>query len=209
MKVNSCPAKHVCLEEKFFAARTTDVAKQLLGKVLVHRAEGGVLAGMIVETEAYIGPHDKASHASRGRTKRTEVMFGNPGTWYVYMIYGMYYCLNVVTEPPGYPSAVLIRALEPLEGVSRMKINRRKKDMLQLTNGPGKLCQALGIDKRYDNTSGVSPQERLYLEDWGLFFKENSIKLARRIGVDYAGPWKNRLLRFYVKNNNFVSVRSS
>lgn len=202
-------AQRSCLEEEFFAVSTAAVARQLLGKVLIHRVESEVLAGMIVETEAYIGPHDKASHASRGRTKRTEVMFGKPGTWYVYMIYGMYYCLNIVTESAGYPAAVLIRALQPLEGIAHMKMNRQRKDIAQLTNGPGKLCQALGIDKKYDNTPGAEIRAKLCIEDWGFAFKDSRVVRARRIGVDYAGVWKDCPLRFYIKNNNFVSVRSS
>ncbi len=137
------------LNQKFFRQKTERVARDLLGKILVRHVGKKTLAGMIVETEAYIGPHDLASHASCGRTERTSTMFRDAGHWYVYMVYGFYYCLNIVTEEKEYPAAVLIRALEPLEGIERMKKYRRTDDIKNLTSGPGKLAQALKINKKW------------------------------------------------------------
>lgn len=175
------------LDQKFFLRRTELVARELLGKVLVRKIGRKKLSGMIVETEAYVGPHDLACHASKGKTERTKVMFESAGVWYVYFIYGMYHCLNIVTEAKNYPSAVLIRALEPLENIS------------DSTNGPSKLCRALDITKNLNNTSAVSRNSKLYIEDQGIKIPKNKIISAKRIGVDYAGDWKNKLLRFYIK----------
>ena len=146
-----------------------------------------------METEAYVGPHDLACHASKGKTQRTKVMFESAGVWYVYFIYGMYHCLNIVTETKDYPSAVLIRALEPLENI------------YDSTNGPSKLCRALNITRSLNNTSAVSKNSKLYIEDRGIKIPKNKLISAKRIGVDYAGEWKDKLLRFYIKENKFVS----
>lgn len=181
------------LSRQFFARETELVAQELLGKVLVRKIGKKKLAGMIVETEAYVGPHDLASHASKGKTERTKIMFEPAGTWYVYFIYGMYHCLNIVTEAKDHPSAVLIRALEPLENISGK------------TDGPAKLCRALNITKNLNNTSAVSQNSQLYIEDRGIKISKNSIIRAKRIGINYAGVWKNKLLRFYIKGNKFVS----
>ena len=135
----------VILQQDFFARPTLTVAQELLGKVLVRDIDGQRLSGRIVETEAYIGPDDTACHASKGRTPRTEVMFGPGGFAYVYFIYGMYHMLNFITEQEDFPAAVLIRAIEPLEGVEHMRTHRNNPmPEANLTNGPGKLCQALG-----------------------------------------------------------------
>lgn len=193
------------LPRSFYARDTVEVAKDLLGKVLVREIPGGRLSVKIVETEAYCGPHDKACHASRGKTERNGVMFGEPGHAYVYFIYGMYYCLNIVTEREGYPAAVLIRAGEPLEGVEAMWKRRQKaKKVEQLTSGPGKLCMALGIDRSL-NGADLCKKGPLYAEDAGI--QAHHIVSAKRVGVDYAGEYRDKPWRFYVKDNPFVSVR--
>ena len=183
------------LNSRFFQRKTSIVAQNLLGKFLVRRIGNKLLSGMIVETEAYIGPHDLACHASRGKTERNKVMFESAGTWYVYMIYGMYYCLNIITEAKDYPSAVLIRALEPCP------------DLRLVTNGPGKLCRAFQIDKKINCTSAVSKNTKLYIEDKGVKIPKSRIVKTKRIGVDYAGHLKDKKLRFYIKENKFVSKR--
>lgn len=193
------------LTQRFFDQKTELVAKELLGKVLVRKINDKKLSGMIVETEAYIGPHDLASHASKGKTDRTQVMFSCGGIWYVYIIYGFYYCLNIVTEMKDYPSAVLIRALEPLEGIEKMKENRKTDKIANLTSGPGKLCQAFEIKKNIDGTSAISKNSELYIADCNIEIPTDQIVKAKRIGVDYAGVWKDKLLRFYIKDNPFVS----
>src|SRR5262249_6909306 len=137
----------VKLPRPFYSRSALEVASNLLGKVLARRLGKRVLTGMIVETEAYVGPHDLACHASKGHTARTAVMFGPPGHTYVYMIYGFYFCLNVVTEPVGYPAAVLIRGLEPLENVEVMRQLRNNPPRdTNIASGPGKLCRAMSID---------------------------------------------------------------
>ena len=129
------------LSRAFFARDTLDVARELLGKFLVHRTSERWRVGRIVETEAYVGPNDRASHASRGKTNRTALMFGPPGYAYVYLIYGMYHCFNVVTEREGYPAAVLIRALEPILTKSDARVMHEKNRLEKLASGPGKLCR--------------------------------------------------------------------
>lgn len=191
----------------FFNRPTKLVAQELLGKVLVHKSEEGVFTGMVVETEAYIGPHDLASHASRGKTARNEIMFAKAGSWYIYMIYGCHYCLNIVTEKEGYPAAVLIRALQPLQGIDLMKKNRSNQKLESLASGPGKLCQAFGIDKRLNHSSATNKGAFLFVADEGIQIPSKSIIRASRIGVDYAGIWKEKKLRFYVQDNTFVSKK--
>lgn len=189
------------LEKNFFRQKTERVARQLLGKILVRRIGKKIISGMIIETEAYIGPHDLACHASKGKTSRTSVMFGEAGIWYIYLIYGFYYCLNMVTEEKEYPSAVLIRSLEPLEGIEYMKRHRNTDIMSNLASGPGKLCQALKINKTLNNTSAILKNSALFIEDQGIKISPKNIVKATRIGVDYAGEWKDKLLRFYVNQN--------
>ncbi len=168
------------LNRKFFNRDTIVVARELLGKYLVRRINGKLIKAKITETEAYCGPNDKACHASKGLTERTKIMFGPPGFSYVYMIYGMYHCLNIVTERAGYPAAVLIRAVNYKE-----------------CNGPGKVCRELGIDKKLNGIDMCKSKE-LRINDGGEIVKPHQIKKGKRIGVDYAGAWKNRLWRFYV-----------
>lgn len=192
------------LPRSFYARDTIDVARDLLGKVLVREMPVGRMAIKIVETEAYCGPNDKACHASKGMTDRNKVMFGEPGHAYVYFIYGMYYCLNLVTENDGYPAAVLIRAGEPLEGIDIMRALRPKaKKQEDLTSGPGKLCMAMGIDRAL-NGADLCKKGPLYVEDGR--FEDIKIVSCPRIGVDYAGEYKDKPWRFYVKDSPFVSI---
>lgn len=175
------------LNQKFYNQSTLKIAQQLLGKFLIRKIGNKKIVGKIIETEAYVGPKDLASHASKGRTPRTEIMFGPPGFWYIYLIYGMYYCLNIVTQRRDYPAAVLIRAVEPISGL-KPKIK---------TDGPGKLCQAFKIDKTLNNTPAFTQSTKLWIEDQGEIMLPGQIKKAPRIGVDYAGVYKNKLWRFY------------
>jgi DNA-3-methyladenine glycosylase len=190
------------IQRSFYAQPTIRVARQLLGKYLVRRHPDGKTVGKIVETEAYVGPHDLACHAAKGRTARTEVMFGPPGHAYVYFIYGVYYCLNIVTEEVGHASAVLIRALEPIEGIELMQKRRGLDELRKLVSGPGKLCLAMAIDKAL-NSADMSRGNVLYVEDRG----ERAAKIVARprIGVDYAGKWKDKPWRFLIRGNEFVS----
>jgi DNA-3-methyladenine glycosylase len=193
----------VKLDRAFYAQPTEQVAQQLLGKYLVRVHADGVTAGKIVETEAYIGPEDKASHASRGPTPRAAIMFGPPGFAYVYLIYGMYHCLNVVTEAEGFPAAVLIRAVEPRAGIELMQRRRQSRTIHQLANGPGKVCQAFAIDRRLNGADLGG--DVLFIEDHGE--PVGDIVAATRVGVEYAGPWKDKLWRFYVRHHPSVSKR--
>ncbi len=197
------------LTRSFYERSTELVAKELLGKILVHESGGVKISGKIAETEAYLGVADKAAHSFGGRkTNRVNVMYGAPGHSYVFMIYGMYYCFNVVTEKPGIPEAVLIRALEPVEGLEEMSVNRfgksyttlSKREKLNLTNGPGKLCGALAIDKALNGEDLCG--DRLYIEDNNEKF---NIITSTRIGIDYAQEAKEYLLRFYIDGNDYVS----
>lgn len=199
------------LDRKFYGRDTLTVAKELLGKVLVHHIDGHRLKGKIVETEAYLGVIDKAAHSYGGkRTKRVETMYGLPGTSYVYLIYGMYYCFNIVTKEEGVPEAVLIRGIEPLEGIEQMALNRYEKSYGKLTkyqrnnltNGPGKLSMAFNIDKTLDKEDLC--KNRLYLER----VQEDKFNIIQttRIGIDYAEEAKDYLCRFYIEGNHYVSV---
>src|SRR3990167_3612398 len=175
-------------------------AQQLLGWRLVRQTDQGIIDGIIVETEAY-DESDAASHSFRGRTKRNDVMFGPPGRAYVYFTYGMHYCFNIATGPKGHGSAVLIRSLEPLEGLQLMKNNRQTNDDRNLTNVPAKLCQALMIDKQLNGHD---------LSKWPLKLEprpkipESKIIKTGRIGITKDN---HRSWRFYIKNNPYVSKR--
>ena len=171
---------------KFFDNSTLEVAQSLLGKFLVSKSEGKNIFGMITEVEAYIGESDLACHAAKGRTKRTEILYQNPGTLYVYMIYGMYYCLNIVTEKKDFPSAILLRAVK-IDGVD---YNR--------TNGPGKICKLFKIDRKFNGLK-LGKESGVWVEDRGIKIKEKDIVKSPRIGVDYAGSCKDYLWRFNIK----------
>lgn len=180
------------LPRSFYDRDTIVVAKELLGKYLVHKQGDITRIGKIVEVEAYLGAHDLAAHSARGKTERTKVMFGPPGHAYVYLIYGMYYCMNVVTEKEGHASAVLLRALEPIKGIETR------------TQGPGLLCNALHINKRFHGHDLLS--DDFFIAEPTETAKHAIVKRPR-IGVDYAKHWAKRLLRFYIKGNPYVSKR--
>ena len=195
------------LPRKFYTRGSVlTVARELLGKLLVVPAPDGTrVSGIIVETEAYRGPQDRASHAYGGRrTKRTETMFGQGGTVYVYFVYGMYYQFNVVTSVPETPHAVLIRALEPVEGLEWMRRRRHGQLDLNLTNGPGKLCIALGIDRNLDRADLL--RDQVWIEG-GKKVSALQIASGPRIGIDYAKEWIDKPWRFWMKDNPFVSRR--
>ena len=232
------------LTASFFARPTLRVARELLGKVLARNQNGKKFSGIITEVEAYIGAKDLACHASRGRTKRTEGLYAKPGTLYVYLIYGMYWCLNIVTERKDFPAAVLIRAVEPLEGIEMMAKNRHRRllpsspelqrgeresgirsphirqdpqskfsatllhpqsfrvrnDILNLTNGPGKLCEALKIDGKLHGKPMKC--DTLWIEDRGVNVPPSRIVRTPRIGVDYAKHCAEYPWRFLLKSPN-------
>ncbi len=232
------------LDLRFFARPTLTLARSLIGQQLVRQVAGRRLGGIIVETEAYIGEEDLACHAAAGRTARTEVMYGPPGHAYVYLVYGMHHCLNVVSEAVEFPAAVLIRALEPTEGILEMATHRRLGPKLEaevrrrgggpgadhggrrregaagtdltpllsaasrnpgpifrsLLSGPGKLCQALAIDRRLSGTSLLGSD--LFLEAGR---RPRHIMTTERIGVDYAGPWREKPWRFVVTDSPWIS----
>lgn len=180
------------LPRAFYERDPVAVARDILGCYLIHRCGEIDRVGQIVEVEAYLGPQDLAAHSAKGLTPRTRVMFGPAGHAYIYLIYGIYWCMNVVTEPEGYASAVLLRALEPVQNV----IGR--------TQGPGLLCRALEIDKRLNGRD-------LTCEDFflarGPETELGAVVTRPRIGVAYAGEWADKELRFYLKKSRFVSRR--
>lgn len=177
------------LDRTFYARDAIHLAPDLLGKVIVRRCSGRIRRARIVETEAYVGEHDLACHASKGRTRRTEVMFGPPGHAYVYLIYGMYQMLNIVAASEGDAQAVLIRAAEPLDG---WKVN---------LSGPGLLAKGFELSAKHNGVDLTGGE--LYLTDDG--HPPRRIVRSKRIGVDYAGHWKHRLLRFHDAGSDAVS----
>jgi len=190
--------------EFYLSTNTAKIARDLLGKLLVVPDETGRrVSGMIVEVEAYLGKADRAAHSFGGRrTARNEVMYGGGGHVYVFFVYGMYYQLNVVTGPADHPHAILIRGIEPVEGIEVMRERRGEMKETNLTSGPGKLSIAFGVTRDLngaDLTGG-----RIWLEEYRSFSKKQ-IELGRRIGIDYAGEDAEKPLRFWVKENPFVS----
>lgn len=192
------------LPRHFFSRDTLQVARDLLGQVLVRVLDGERLSGRIVEVEAYIGEDDLASHARFGRTPRNEAMYGPPGHAYVYQIYGLHYCLNIVTEAEGFPAAVLIRALEPLEGLEQMRRRRGVEDPLLLTSGPARLCQAMEIDRRLDKADMCAPDAVLFVEP-GPPVPDDQVATGPRVGVQ--GDLRARTVpwRFYIRDHPCVS----
>lgn len=200
------------LSRDFYARDTLTVARELLGQRLVRLLEGKRASGRIVEVEAYTGEQDKASHARFGRTRRNRPMYGPPGHAYVYLIYGIHHCLNVVTERDGFPAAILIRALEPLEGIEAMRRRRQtavaggrgNRPNVLLTSGPGRLCQALGIDRRFDGADLCAPDALLFVtEDAAV--PDEAVATGARVGVRgdevaVTVPW-----RFTIQGNRYVS----
>ena len=191
------------LDRSFYHQSTLHVAQGLLGQRLVRIVGGQRLSGLIVETEAYIGETDGACHASRGCTPRTVVMYGPPGHAYIYFIYGMHHCFNVVTEEEGFPAAVLIRALEPLEGLKWMRRYRSGRPDDQLTNGPGKLCAALAIDRTL-NSVDLCTSQVFFIEE-GRTIADEEIAASPRIGIKSDEVARSMPWRFYIKGNRCVS----
>lgn len=191
------------LTRMFYLRDANAVAPELLGKQLIHYSDKGVTSGIIVEVESYIGPHDRGSHAYLNkRTERTEIQFGLGGYAYVYTIYGMHSCFNVVTNIKDKPEVVLIRALEPVDGIELMQQRRNTKKLLDLCNGPGKLCQAMDITKVQYGCDLCDSE--LYLES-SRIIEKSSIMVSPRINIDYAGDCKKYLWRYYIKDNPYVS----
>ena len=190
--------------EFYLRQNTITIARELLGKLLVVPAESGErVSGMIVETEAYMGETDKAAHSYAGRrTKRTETMYAAGGTVYIFFIYGLYYQFNIVTGPQEHPHAILIRAVEPIEGIEVMRERRGEMKDRNLTSGPGKLCIAMGIDRGVNGEDLLG--ERVWLEDFRKFAR-TKIAAGKRIGIDYAEEDAEKPWRFWVNDNPFVS----
>lgn len=188
----------------FYQRTAIEVAKDLLGMVLVCKTEQGITRGKIVETEAYMGALDAAAHSYKVKSTRTNIQYGEGGYAYIYLIYGMYYCMNIVTNEVDIPEVVLLRALEPIEGIDLMKKRRGTDKITNLCSGPGKLCSAMGINR--DNYGMDLCGDRMYLEkpeDYGL----NEIIASKRINIDYAGEAKDYLWRFTIKDNKYISVK--
>lgn len=191
------------LPRLFYLRPTLQVAKSLLGKYVVRKLGRKKLVGKIVEVEAYIGPNDPASHAYVGKTERNKVMFEEGGRAYVYFTYGMHFCFNVVTERGGYPAAVLIRAVEPIDGIEEMMKNRGfmtdENDKIRLTNGPAKFCEAFGITREINGIDLTG--DELFITN-GENIKSSEIAVSERIGIRNG---KGKKWRFYVRGNRFVS----
>ncbi len=201
------------LKKSFYTRDTLIVAKELLGKYLMVKNSNGDMGVRIVETEAYIGPMDKACHAyNNKRTERTKSMYRNGGSAYVYQIYGMHFCFNVVTENEEVGTAVLIRSGEPIEGLNQMSINRylnpwnelTPKERINLTNGPGKLCKALCLDKQFNEESLLGD----VINICQIPGEENfEIAASKRINIDYSEEAKDYKWRFYIKGNSYISKK--
>lgn len=194
------------LPREFYARPTLAVARDLLGCFLVHDSARGTAGGIIVEVEAYCGPRDRGAHSFGGRrTARNQTMYGPPGHAYVYFTYGMHFCLNAVTRPEGVPQAVLIRAIEPLVGLGAMRRRRRAGASVAdtgLARGPGNLCRALGIDRRFDGADLMSSRLRIHR---GRSYAPREILRTPRVGIDYAGDDALRPWRFLVRGHPSVS----
>jgi len=191
------------INRRFYTRDTLKVAKAILGKMLVRRTPLEVFIGKIVETEAYRGTDDPASHSFRGKTSRNEVMFGKPGITYVYFTYGNHHCLNIVTEKTDIPAAVLIRAIEPLKGLESMKRNRSVEKIIDVASGPGKLTKAFQITRKDNNIDVTDSSSNISIH---TPIEEKSFQIIQttRIGIRLAQelPW-----RFYIKGNPHVSKR--
>jgi DNA-3-methyladenine glycosylase len=188
------------LDSEFYEGDTVRLARSLLGALMVHFSPAGLTSGYIVETEAYLCKDDPACHAARGKTKRNAAMFGPPGTAYVYFIYGNHYCFNIVSNREGVGEAVLIRALEPVHGLNLMWQRRgHKHKQTNLTNGPGKLCAAMAVNKNHNGLFLSGPP--LFIAR-GKKISENSIGTSGRIGIRVA---QDKPLRFFIKDNPFLS----
>ncbi len=187
------------LGKDFFRRNVVEVSKDLLGCFLVREKNQNMVVGKIVETEAYCGEDDPACHAFGGKTDRNKIMYGEPGHAYVYLIYGVHELLNFVTGKKGIPEAVLVRAIEPIDGVEQMKKNREVDDLKELTNGPGKLTEALSVSLKHNGLKITDKNNELYLKK-GEEISSEEISRSKRIGVD-----DDSLLRFFITKNDFVS----
>ena len=187
------------LPRSFYARDTEVVARDLLGALLVCRTAQGTCTGRIVETEAYLGEHDLACHAAAGLTNRTRPLYARPGTAYVYFIYGRYWCVNAVTREEGLPSAVLIRAVEPESGIELIRSRRRVPSDYALTNGPAKLCMALGISGVHNGVSLISGDLTIRRGDE---VKDSAVSISPRVGITKCVDWP---LRYFVRGNPWVS----
>lgn len=197
-------ARRISLPQSFYARETETVARELLGAILVCRTGEGVTSGRIVETEAYLGEHDLACHAAAGRTTRTDPLYGEPGTAYVYFIYGVHWCFNAVTRAVGLPSAVLVRAVQPIDGVELMRTRRAAavRDV-DLTNGPGKLCQAMGIDGGHNRLALQRPPVQILR---ARPVPDRDVEITPRIGITQCADWP---LRWVIAGNPYLSRRRS
>ncbi|MGD2161739.1 MAG: DNA-3-methyladenine glycosylase [Anaerolineales bacterium] len=195
-------ARDTRIQRTFFLRPTLDVARQLLGKRLVRiERDGTRTAGLINETEAYIGTEDLGCHASAGRTSRNESMWGSPGHAYVYFIYGIHWMLNFVTEEQGFPAAVLLRGVIPTEGLDRISSRRTGRPKPNWTDGPAKICQAFAIDGSFDGTDLCASSSRLFLEQ-AITVPESSVTTSARVGLySVDEPWKSIPWRFQVAAN--------
>jgi DNA-3-methyladenine glycosylase len=188
------------LPSSFYDRETEVVARELLGAILECETPAGLAGGRIVETEAYLGEHDPACHAAVGKTDRTRWLYGTPGTAYVYFIYGVHWCFNAVTRARGLPSAVLVRALEPVTGLELMRARRpRARTIEDIASGPGKLCSALGIDGTHNGHPLHRPPLRIRAGD---AIPDSAVVVGARIGITRAADWP---LRWYVAGSRFVS----
>jgi DNA-3-methyladenine glycosylase len=187
------------IPKSFYERPTLKVARDLLGKRLVHNPQGVRITGTIVETEAYRGEEDQACHARAGRTPRTSIMYGHAGMAYIYFTYGMHWLLNCVTEREGFPAAVLLRAIIPLEGQEQMAARRVNISREQWCNGPAKLCQAMGIDGRLNGADLCSAQRMLWIEE-GASIPDCQVTVTPRIGINRVPePWRNLPWRFLAR----------
>lgn len=190
--------------KSFFRKSARHVAKNILGDHLVLKNKNHLLVGKIVEAEAYFGVEDDASHSFGGKvTLRNKIMYGQPGLIYVYFIYGMHWCFNVVASRQGDPQAVLVRGLEPVEGIKIMQKRRKTKDIKKLTSGPCRWTQSFGINGEFSGKSILS--EEIFISR--NKYKKFSIVETKRVGIDYATKTKNLPLRFYIKGNSFISKK--
>jgi DNA-3-methyladenine glycosylase len=190
---------------EFYQRNAIDVARDLLGLILVHETTEGITKGKIVEVEAYMGTQDQAAHSYKNiKSPRTLIQYGEGGFAYIYLIYGMHYCMNIVCNTVNHPEVVLIRALEPIDGIDIMKLRRNTDKVTNLCNGPGKLCMAMGIDK--GNYGMDLCGNQLYLEQPEKK-EDTEITASKRINIDYAGEAKDYLWRFTFKGNSFISKK--
>lgn len=194
------------IQRDFYMQDAVNTAKNLIGKILVRKTKEGITKGIIVETEGYMGETDKAAHSYKAlKSPRTYIQYGEGGYAYIYLIYGMHYCMNIVTNKKDIPHAVLIRALEPIEGIDIMKKRRNISNLKNLCNGPGKLCKAMAIDKGCYGMDLCG--EELYLEYPDQEIKEKDIIATPRINIDYAQEAKDFPWRFVLKDSKYLSVK--